>query len=291
MEFVAVNVAGTTGPDWLRRDPALRGHWHALISFCALRENGGTVVGAAAWTNRDWDRTAGVTKAALRKLATADEPLVRWDGADLVVLGYDRGREAAALAARERGRNAALTRWHGDQKPEETPPESLESGDAGASADASATGDADAGATGTTDQSRGDQSRGDQSRGEPVGGSAATGPEIPELAWRCADYLRKHVLRSNPTNKLSKVDPWEGSKNRKDWADTFRLMVERDPDDRTYDAIKGSVCWLFTQPNNFVVWSAGSLRKKWDNVRHAMNRPVDGKPDSGAGGPKLKVIR
>ncbi len=123
------------------------------------------------------------------------------------------------------------------------------------------------------------------------GAGAPTGPEIPELAWRCADYLRKHVLRSQPTNKLSKVDPWEGSKNRKDWADTFRLMVERDPDDRTYDAIKDSVCWLFTQPNNFVVWSAGSLRKKWDNVRYAMNRPVDGKPDSGAGGPKLKVIQ
>jgi hypothetical protein len=286
VEFVAVNVAGTTGPDWLRRDPALRGHWHALISFCALRENGGTVVGAATWTNRDWDRTAGVTKAALRKLAAGDEPLVRWDGDDLVVLGYDRGREAAALAARERGRNAALARWHGDQKPEETLPESLGSEDASVDAPASAIGDAGADAVGTTDQSREDQSR-----EEPVSGSAATGPEIPELAWRCADYLRKHVLRSNPTNKLSKVDPWEGSKNRKDWADTFRLMVERDPADRTYAAIKDSVCWLFTQPNNFVVWSAGSLRKKWDNVRHAMNRPVDRKPDSGAGGPKLKAIQ
>lgn len=286
MEFVAVNVAGTTGPDWLRRDPALRGHWHALISFCAMRENGGTVAGAAAWTNRDWDRTAGVTKAALRKLEAGDEPLVRWDGDDLVVLGYDREREAAALAARERGRNAANVRWHGDETPEVTSPESLLSDDAGADTDASATGGAAADAPGNADQSREDQSREDS-----VDGSAATGPEIPELAWRCADYLRKYVLRSQPTNKLSKVDPWEDSKNRRDWADTFRLMVERDPDDRTYDAIKDSVCWLFTQQNNFVVWSASALRKKWDNVRHAMNRPVDRKPDSGAGGPKLKAIQ
>jgi hypothetical protein len=286
VEFVAVNVAGTTGPDWLRRDPALRGHWHALISFCAMRENGGTVVGAAAWTNRDWDRTAGVTRAALRKLADGDEPLVRWDGDDLVVLGYDRGREAAAVAGRERGRYAAEVRWHGKPKSEATPPESLDSVDATASAPADATGGTSASTAGTTDQSRSDQSR-----EEPVRDSVPTGPEIPELAWRCADYLRKYVLRSNPTNKLSKVDPWEGSRNRKDWADTFRLMAERDPDDRTYDAIKDSVCWLFTQPNNFVVWSAGSLRKKWDNVRHAMNRPVDRKPDSGAGGPRLKAIQ
>ena len=68
-------------------------------------------------------------------------------------------------------------------------------------------------------------------------------------------------------------------------------MVEHDPDDRTYDAIKDAVCWLFAKPNTFVIWSPGSLRKKWDNVRHAMERPADGKPDAGAGGPKLKAIQ
>lgn len=120
---------------------------------------------------------------------------------------------------------------------------------------------------------------------------------IPERAWRAADYLRAQVLGKNAA-AVAGAKPWDagwvwegreakrvgdGSRNglRLSWANSFRLFAgllkqalanggKPSTDDHTWDEIAKTVHWLFHgQPTgvNFVVESPDTLRDKWDRIQ------------------------
>ena len=122
MEYVGADVRQLMSPEWWRVPENVRGRWLQLVGFCAFRENGDTIRDAKAWTNRDWGG-AGLTKNAVQSVVKWG--WARFDGADLVVLGYPKEVEARLRRRRASAKHAADARW-GDA-------ESLGSCDASAS--------------------------------------------------------------------------------------------------------------------------------------------------------------
>ena len=95
-------------------------------------------------------------------------------------------------------------------------------------------------------------------------------PAPPELAIRAATYLQRNILKSYPGHKLA-TSFTETQKLA--WArvieGTHRI------DGRSYDDIKTAIEWLHQRPNSpqsggFVIFSAQSLRDKFDNIRARM---------------------
>ena len=109
LDWLPCDLERMTGPEWLRIPAVLRGHWHALWCWCGSRRNGGRIEDCRSFTNRDWDRIAGVTKAALRKLVEAG--LVSWDGDDLIVSFYPVDAESKARSRSRAAKSAAERRW------------------------------------------------------------------------------------------------------------------------------------------------------------------------------------
>lgn len=101
--------------------------------------------------------------------------------------------------------------------------------------------------------------------------------KIPEMAWRYADRFRTRLLERWPTMALASR-PWDGeTKLRTGWADTFRLLHERDR--RPWEEIAETIKWLFDHPeSNFVVQSPDALREKWDRIAAARENERRGKP-------------
>lgn len=90
-------------------DMAARGAWVTLAGHCADQENGGRIVACQAWNDRQWlsrtDCMRGDVEHAVRS------ELARWDGADLVLVGYDVQSEAAFHNIAAVNRQRALDQW------------------------------------------------------------------------------------------------------------------------------------------------------------------------------------
>jgi hypothetical protein len=91
-------------PEYIGSDPKARAAWLNVIIWCAQQENSGRITGAAAWKDRQWQQTCGVT---LREIQSA-KLLLTWDGVDLVVWKYPLDKEAEVKARREAGREGGI---------------------------------------------------------------------------------------------------------------------------------------------------------------------------------------
>jgi hypothetical protein len=107
----------------------------------------------------------------------------------------------------------------------------------------------------------------------PVSTRSLDRAEIPSWCWKAADYLRDRILEKQPEHQLRRKSWDDGTKRRRDWANTFRLMASEDKRER--EKIGEMISWLFTSENRFVVQSPGSLRKKYDRIELAMRCLVD----------------
>ena len=100
-----------------------------LIRHCARRENGGTITACGGWMDRDWGIA---TNGQLRRRdvqAVVDAGLANWEGADLVVHGYDAIGQVECIRERKRAkdwRDKQRAKRHGTDKGTEdgadTPP-------------------------------------------------------------------------------------------------------------------------------------------------------------------------
>jgi hypothetical protein len=74
---------------FLAKPAALRGVWLALQAYVSEREAGGVVYGAASFTGASWAALTG--KGGGRRMVDKmiAEELAVWDGANLVLCGYD----------------------------------------------------------------------------------------------------------------------------------------------------------------------------------------------------------
>jgi hypothetical protein len=86
-----------------------------LQRFCIGQENGGRIVGCAAWKDRKWQQLARVTLAEVKR----ESELWVWDGPDLVVWGYPVEKETEVRTKRE----VARTNGKGGGRPPKNPPE------------------------------------------------------------------------------------------------------------------------------------------------------------------------
>ncbi|HVX95507.1 MAG TPA: hypothetical protein VHK47_11400 [Polyangia bacterium] len=93
---------------FLEHPPALRGFTLALHSYCAERETGGVIYGAAEFTGPMWRGLLG--RGGNRSTIDAMEPagLVRWRGGDLEIVGYDAEAEEKYRGKRDAGKAGGI---------------------------------------------------------------------------------------------------------------------------------------------------------------------------------------
>jgi hypothetical protein len=97
MNWLNIPIAVIRAPEYAGSDPVPRATWLNLMAYCAEQENGGRIVDARRWKDRQWQQTCGVT------LAEVDEEceLWRWNGDDILVWGYPEDKEAEVRQRRD----------------------------------------------------------------------------------------------------------------------------------------------------------------------------------------------
>ena len=105
MNWLNIYIPNIRSPEFLGCDPVARATWFCVLAYCADQENGGTLAGAKAWKDRQWQQLCGVTLAEVNGAA----PLLAWQGDDLVVWSYPSSAQTVLEAKREGGRKGGLS--------------------------------------------------------------------------------------------------------------------------------------------------------------------------------------
>ena len=91
-------------PEYIGSDPTSRATWLNVSLWSAQQENGGRIVGAALWRDRQWQQTCGVTIREVNDAA----PLLVFEAGDLVVWNYPILKELEVKAKREGGQRGGI---------------------------------------------------------------------------------------------------------------------------------------------------------------------------------------
>ena len=122
MDWLNLHISTTVrSPEYVGSSPAERGTWVSVLAYACEIECGGRLVGAAAWKDRQWQQSCGVT---LREVRTASR-LMRFEGDDLLINGYPAAKENQVRQARGVGMAGAMKRWgknDADRYSENMPP-------------------------------------------------------------------------------------------------------------------------------------------------------------------------
>jgi hypothetical protein len=108
MEYAKLQLRDTRGPEWRLASMHARGAAVSVLAYCADRENGGRIDGAADWTADHWRDVVGVKPADVER--AVDAHLCSWHEGALVCHLYDmRGERALEVkrAQAEHGRKGA----------------------------------------------------------------------------------------------------------------------------------------------------------------------------------------
>jgi len=84
--------------------PAQIGTWLRILALCTEAENGGVIAECRQWSERKWLTTCGV----MPKEVLTDNPLLQWDGDNLIVTNYSVEHEENAREMRENRRLAGI---------------------------------------------------------------------------------------------------------------------------------------------------------------------------------------
>lgn len=107
MEWLNIRTATLRGPAYIGSNPTERATWLNVLAYCVDQENGGRIVGASAWKDRQWQQACGVT---LREVRGASKLIQLQDG-DVVVYGYSVEKEQEVKERRLQATEAARRRW------------------------------------------------------------------------------------------------------------------------------------------------------------------------------------
>lgn len=89
MNWLNINTTSLRSPEFISSEPVERATWLCVLSYSAEQENGGRVLGAALWSDRQWQQTCGVTLAEVRQTTR----LLLIEGDDVLVAFYPREQE------------------------------------------------------------------------------------------------------------------------------------------------------------------------------------------------------
>lgn len=104
MNWLNIETKVLHSPEYIGSDPASRATWLNLSLWSATLENGGRIVGARLWKDRQWQQTCGVTR---REVDRSDK-LLSWSGDDLLVWNYPCDTESCVRSKREIARTNGL---------------------------------------------------------------------------------------------------------------------------------------------------------------------------------------
>jgi hypothetical protein len=97
MNYLNLETRLLHAPEFIGSDPKARATWLNVSIFAAILENGGRIIGAKSWGNRQWQQSCGVTE---REVLHASK-LLTWDGDDLLIWAYPLDQESEVLRRRE----------------------------------------------------------------------------------------------------------------------------------------------------------------------------------------------
>jgi len=100
MNWLNIKLASLRAPEYVGSDPTARATWWNVVAYCAEQENGGKIIGARKWKDRQWQQTCGVM---IGEVDSAAQLLV-WEGDDLLVWNYPVEKEAEIKTKREAGK-------------------------------------------------------------------------------------------------------------------------------------------------------------------------------------------
>jgi hypothetical protein len=284
VDWVGIGTVRARSPEWLRVPKPVRCDHTQLLVVAAVRERGGLIPGARAWSNRDWDRAAGLTRRAVQSVV--DHGLAEWLGDDLRVEFYPADAENTMLRRRRAQQVATAAAVESRQRPAE----SLD------------TGDADGRPDGRTVTSPEVKEREVKERKEvddaPSGASPARSARGPsDQAYRFADGLRQCILSAEPEHRIGKgtcdADRWPGSATRKKWARDADLMFR--VDGRAPGRSATLARWAWSPANlaaaaSFRIESAKKMRDRWDALDAAERRAAAPRRGTETTGPGLEYL-
>lgn len=104
MNWLNIETAILDSEEFVGSEPVARATWLCLLRYCCGQENGGTIAGCKAWSDRKWQQLARVTKAEVE----TDSALWTWEGQNLTLWAYPTDKEAEVQHRRERARTNGL---------------------------------------------------------------------------------------------------------------------------------------------------------------------------------------
>lgn len=104
MKYLNIEISTLHSPEYIGSKPVARATWLNVAMWCAGQENGGRIVGAKHWGNRQWQQTCGVTVSEVNEAGG----LLVWEGEDLTVSRYPINQERKVMAKREGGREGGI---------------------------------------------------------------------------------------------------------------------------------------------------------------------------------------
>ncbi len=107
MEWIKLQLKVLRSEEYIGCDPVQRAAYINLLGYCVDQENWGVIKGCRSWSDRKWMRLCGVMKSEVVECG-----LFRFNGDDLEIYAYPVAEQKACESKREKGRAAALKRWH-----------------------------------------------------------------------------------------------------------------------------------------------------------------------------------
>ena len=100
MKYLSIDLSTLRSPEYIGSTPTERGTWLSVLGYCADQENGGRIVGAMTWKDRQWQQVCGVTLREVRSTTR----LLLIEGDDVIVFDYPLYLEEEIRKRRVSGR-------------------------------------------------------------------------------------------------------------------------------------------------------------------------------------------
>jgi len=99
MKWLNLEISTLRSPEFIGSAPTERATWLCVLAYCVELENGGRMVGAAQWKDRQWQQACGVTLKEVKQ----STKLLAFDDDDLLVSFYPINKESEVQKMRALG--------------------------------------------------------------------------------------------------------------------------------------------------------------------------------------------
>lgn len=106
MDWINIHTSMLRAPEYLGSEPTARATWLNVLSWCCTQENSGRIRNCRAWKDRQWQQLCGVMEQEINSA----EPLLCWDGNDLLVWGYPVAKQTEVQQDRINGAKGGQSR-------------------------------------------------------------------------------------------------------------------------------------------------------------------------------------